>query len=200
MAAAMPTAQLLGDSRFWRLAVAAGLYNSVIIMFSTQVVPFATGLGIDATRAAGLLTIYLVGTLVGTPLVGAAADRIGGARLIALLCLALALWQGLIAAEPGFIGLALLAGLSGLQGSAMIPALGLALSRHFGPASFAKALGIATLVGLPFGVASVPLTSWMFVRTHSYTGAFLLAVAILALGAVLTMTLRERSSLQASAV
>jgi hypothetical protein len=73
----------------------------------------------------------------------------------------------------------------------MIPSMGLALSRHFGPANFSTALGAATLVGLPFGVASVPLTSWMFVRTQSYTGAFLLAAAILALGAVLTVTLRE---------
>ena len=197
--AAIPTGALLGDSRFWRLAVAAGLYNAVIIIFSTQVVPFATGLGVDATRAAGLLTIYLIGTLVGTPLVGVVADRIGGARLMAILCLALALWQGLLATQPGFMGLALLAGLSGLQGSAMIPSLGLALSRYFGPANFARTLGIATLVALPFAVAGVPLTSWMFVRTHSYTGAFLLAAAMLALAAVLAVTLRERASVQTSA-
>lgn len=182
---------ILRDTRFWRLALAVGLYSAVIVMFSTQIVPFATGIGVDETRATGLLTIYLIGTLVGTPLVGAVADRIGGARMLTLLCVALGLWQALLITHPGYLGLAVLSGLAGLQGSAGIPSIGLALSRLFGPQHFSKALGISTVVGLPFGVACVPVSSWIFVRTHSYTGAFLLATTILAIGALLAVTVRE---------
>jgi MFS family permease len=163
-------------------------------MFSTQIVPFAIGLKIDATSAAGLLTIYLIGTLIGTPLVGWAADKLGGTRMVALSCITLAVWQALLVAHPNFLMIAILAGLAGLQGSAMPPSLGLALSQHFGSSSFAKALGISGLVGLPFAVIGVPLGSWIFVRTGSYDATFIMAAIVLAIGAALTLTMRQSSS------
>jgi cyanate permease len=183
------------DSRFWRLALAGGLYNAVIVMFSTQLVPFALGEGIDPTRAALLLTAYLVGTLIGTPLFGWFADKVGGARMIGLLCVLLALWQGLLLTQPSYAFLALLAGLAGLQGAAMISCLGLALSERFGQNSFATAYGMANLVGLPFAVLSVPIASGLFVRTGSYSPAFLLATTVLMIGAVLAFSIGRRSAI-----
>ena len=187
--AELPTANVLRDSRFWRLSVAAGLNNAVIVMFSTQLVPFATGQGIDSTSAALLLTAYLVGTLVGTPVVGWLADKVGGARMIGILCLSLALWQALLLIHPGYAILALLAGVAGLQGSAMISCLGLALSEQFGQSSFAKVYGMTSLIGLPFAVLSVPIASGVFVRTGSYNAVFLLAAAVLVIGAVLALSI-----------
>lgn len=187
-AGATSAPKVFRDSRFWRIALAGGLYNAVIVMFSTQLVPFATGLGIDATKAAFLLTAYLVGTLIGTPLVGGLADRIGGARMIGLTCISLAIWQALLLTNPSYGVLALLAGLAGLQGSAMVSCMALALSEQFGQANFAKAYGASTLVGLPFAVASVPIAAGVFVRTGSYAPVFLLAAIVLAIGAVLALT------------
>ena len=183
---------ILRDSRFWRLAIAAGIYNAVIIMFSTQLVPFAIGLGIDPTKAAVLLTAYLVGTLVGTPLVGWSADKVGGARMIGALCVSLALWQALLLLHPPYALLALLSGLAGLQGSAMVSCLGLALSEQFGQSSFAKAWGTSTLVGLPFAVLSVPVASGIFVRTGSYSAVFLVAGATLVIGTALSLGIGRR--------
>lgn len=180
------------DSRFWRLAIAAGLYNAVIVMFSTDLVPYAIGSGIDPTKAALLLTAYLVGTLVGTPLVGLFADKIGGARMIGSLCLTFALWQFLLLLHPSYALLALLTFVTGLQGSAMISCLGLALSEQFDPSSFAKIWGTSNLVGLPFAVASVPVASVIFVRTGSYGSVFLLTVGILVIGSLLTVTIGRR--------
>lgn len=185
----LPVNSLLASSRFWRLAIAAGLYNSIIVMFSTSLVPFATGIGIEPTMAAMLLTAYLVGTLVGTPLVGWAADKVGGVQMITILCFTLALWQGLLVTHPGFVILLLITWLAGLQGSAMLPSLGLSLSNEFGRESFAKAFGISNLVGLPFAVLSVPVASAIFVRSGSYDGAFLLSAAMLATGMVLALTM-----------
>lgn len=187
-----PTPKLLGDSRFWRISITGGLYNAVIVMFSTQLVPFATGLGIDPTKAAVLLTAYLFGTLVGTPLVGWLADKIGGARLMGLLCVSLAIWQGLLVFQPAYTMLVLLAGLVGLQGAAMPSCQGLALSAQFGSRSFAKAWGVSTLVALPFAVLSVPVASGIFVHTGSYNGAFLVAAAALAMGTVLALSIGTR--------
>jgi MFS family permease len=190
---------VFGASRFWRLALAAGMNNAIIIMFSTELIPFATGLGIDPTRAAVLLTVYLVGTLVGTPLVGWAADKVGGARMIGILCLTLALWQGLLMTQPSYGVIALLSGLAGLQGSAMISCLGLALSEQFGQAAFAKAYGSSTLIGLPFAVLSVPVASGIFVRTGSYTTVFLVAVAVLVIGAALVVTMSRKRAVASPA-
>jgi MFS family permease len=184
---------LVRDSRFWRLALAAGLYNAVIVMFSTELVPYATGLGIDPTRAAVLLTAYLVGTLIGTPFVGWMADKVGGARMIGSLCLSLALWQACLLIQPAYPLIALLALLAGLQGSAMISCLGLALSEQLGQAGFARAWGASTLVGLPFAVLSVPVASGIFVQTGSYRLVFMLAAAMLAVGAVLALSIGRRS-------
>jgi MFS family permease len=187
----LPASSLIRDSRFWRLALAAGLYNAVIVMFSTELVPFATGTGIDVTSAALLLTFYLIGTLIGTPLVGWSADKLGGARMIGLLCVSLGVWQALLVLQPSYASLALLSGLVGLQGSAMPSCLGLALSQQLGESSFAKAYGASTLVGLPFAVLGVPIASGIYVHAGSYAGAFLVATIILALGALLALSVRQ---------
>jgi predicted MFS family arabinose efflux permease len=192
---ASPAPNVLRDSRFWRLALAAGLYNAIIVMFSTQLVPFAIGLGIEPTSAALLLTAYLIGNLVGAPLVGWGADKVGGARMIAIVCLSLALCQGLLLTHPGYPMLALLAWLAGLQGSAMVACLGLALSEQFGQAGFAKAWGASTLVGLPFAVAAVPVAAAIFVRTGSYNIVFLVATTVLVIGMVLVLGMRRRSAI-----
>lgn len=192
LTAGSPAPKVLRDSRFWRLALAAGLYNAVIVMFATELVPFAIGLGIDPTRAAVLLTAYLVGTLIGTPLVGLSADKLGGARMIGVLCVSLALWQALLILQPSYPLIALLSGLAGLQGSAMISCLGLALSEQLGRSSFAKAYGASTLAGLPFAVLSVPVASGIFVRTGSYSPVFLIASAVLVIGAALALSIGSR--------
>jgi len=195
----LPQPSLVRDSRFWRLALAAGLYNAVIVMFSTQLVPYAIGLGIDPTRAAVLLTAYLVGTLIGTPFVGWLADKVGGARMIGSLCLSLALWQACLLIQPTYALIALLALLAGLQGSAMISCLGLALSEQLGQAGFAKAWGASTLVGLPFAVLSVPVASGIFVQTGSYRLVFVMAAAMLAVGAVLALSIGRRNHMVGAA-
>jgi hypothetical protein len=94
----------------------------------------------------------------------------------------------------------LLSGLAGLQGAAMISCLALALSEQFGQSSFARALGASTLVGLPFGVLSVPLASGLYVRTGSYGVVFLLAVVVLIAGFVLAMSIGARRNLVERAV
>jgi MFS family permease len=195
-----PQPGLVRDSGFWRLALAAGLYNAVIVMFSTELVPYAIGLGINPTRAAVLLTAYLVGTLIGTPFVGWLADKVGGARMIGSLCLSLALWQACLLIQPTYALIALLALLAGLQGSAMISCLGLALSEQLGQAGFAKAWGASTLVGLPFAVLSVPVASGVFVQTGSYRLVFILAAAVLAVGAALALSIGRRNPLFSTAV
>jgi hypothetical protein len=94
--------------------------------------------------------------------------------------------------QPGFALLALLAGLAGLQGSAMPSCLGLALSEQLGQSRFARAWGASALVGLPFAVASVPVASAIFVHTGSYDRAFLLAAVVLAIAAILSLSVGQR--------
>jgi hypothetical protein len=102
--------------------------------------------------------------------------------------------------QPTYALIALLALLAGLQGSAMISCLGLALSEQLGQAGFAKAWGASTLVGLPFAVLSVPVASGIFVQTGSYRLVFVMAAAMLAVGAVLALSIGRRNHMVGAAL
>jgi len=190
--AEMPLGALLSSSRYWRLALAAGSYNGLIVMFATTLVPFAMQVGIAPTTSALLLTGYLVGTLVGTPLIGWGADKLGGIAMIVLTCLTIAIWFACLLVHPGFVALMVIAFLIGLQGSAMPPSLGMAFAQEFGQANFAKAWGFSSVIGLPFSIALVPISSMLFVRTGSYDAAFILSIALVLTGMLLPLTMMRR--------
>jgi predicted MFS family arabinose efflux permease len=183
--------ELLRSATYWKLMLAMSLLFASVVMIGSHLAPMAIGWGVSPARAASLLGIYGAAAILGTPLFGWLADRVGGRMVLVILAVDLAILFGLMILQPGFPLLIGLAALMGLHIASAPAGFALIIGENFGSESFGRAYGILQLVNLPFSVASVPLAAWIFERTGSYANALLLHVGLLALAAVLVLTIRR---------
>jgi predicted MFS family arabinose efflux permease len=169
----MTSAELFRSGRFWALSIAFAAIATGASVRSAHIVPLAMGWGIDATRAAVLISVSSIGGMLGSPVWGWVAERLGGARVLAILCIIGALGWVALLLKPPFLLLALLSAAMGFASGAVVPVVSLALSQVFGQPSFGRAFGLANLVSLPYTVVGVPAAAVVFVQTGSYTGAMI---------------------------
>lgn len=185
-------AQLLRSPRFWSLAVAFAVSSASSIVFGSHIAPMARTWGFAAPLAAVLLSISSLVGMAGTVVFGWVADRLGGARAVALIVFdAAALWLLLLLHLP-FAPTAVIIGLIGLHGAGAVPAISIALSEGFGREGFSRAYGLANLINLPFVVVCVPAAAVVYARTGSYTGAILGVACFLALASVFVVAAAGR--------
>jgi MFS family permease len=168
---------------FWATTYCGGIVAGAGVTISTHLVPFATGAGHDLQSAAFLLTVMGGAGMAGGVLFGLLADRIGGARTLGLMCLALALlWPALLSGSA-YSALALVTAGFGLCMSAVIPVVATLFGNLFRPGSFARVMGLYSLSAMPFGLLMPIAAGWMFDLTGSYRTVFLAFAALFA-GAV----------------
>jgi len=177
-------ARLARSPWYWGVLLAAGLLSCGGIVLMSHLVPYATDRGIPAASAALLLSVNGVFSMGGALLFGYVADRIGARRTLGLIGLIqAACWSGLVFADRFALFLPLLVGI-GLCGGGTHPAFSALLNSAYGRASFATALGLATLLMLPFTFAAAPLAGWLFDTSGSYRSAFALQIAAFLLAAL----------------
>jgi MFS family permease len=113
------------------------------------------------------------------------ADRLGGRRALALnaTCQAV-LWAGFLV-PMDFVPRAVLVMLIGINAGGMITCLGTALSQRFGPAALGGALGLWSLLNLPFAVGMPPLAGFLFESFNGYAAAFTIQIGLFLLAALL---------------
>lgn len=168
---------------FWATTYCGGIVAGAGVTISTHLVPFATGAGHDLQSAAFLLTVMGGAGMAGGVLFGLLADRIGGARTLGLMCLALALLWPALLSGGGYSALALVTAGFGLCMSAVIPVVATLFGNLFRPGSFARVMGLYSLSAMPFGLLMPIAAGWMFDLTGSYRTVFLAFAALFA-GAV----------------
>ena len=133
--------------------------------------------------------------MAGSVLFGWVADRIGGARGMALLAFDFAVLLGLLLLQLPFALLAVVIGLLGLHGSGMIPNLSRALADTFGQEGFSRAFGLATSLSVPFTLIGLVSTGISVSHTSSYAVAIAAtAVALLAV-VPLVLTVGRRKAI-----
>jgi MFS family permease len=182
--------QIVRRPAFWGLAIAAAAVITGIMILTFNMIPLAQWLGIDRTHGAILQSIMSFSGMAGSVLFGWVADRIGGARGLALLAFNFAVLMGLLLLDLPFPVLAVVIGLLGLHGAGMIPNLSRALADAFGPQSFSRAFGLSTSLSVPFTIIGLVGMGIVFTHTQSYAPA--LAGAGLLLLAVVPMALSAR--------
>jgi len=155
----------------------------------SHLVPFATDRGISTTSAALLLSVNGVFSMAGALLFGQVADRIGARATLGLIGLVqAACWSGIIFADSFMLFLPFLVGI-GLCGGGTHTAFSALLNAAYGRASFANALGLATLLMLPFTFVAAPLAGWIFDSTGSYVIAFQVQIAAFLAAAVVYLVI-----------
>lgn len=174
---------------FVRLYVATLCLNVVLYVPFVHLPPAAEDIGITPLRAAGLVGVIGVASVVGRLLIGAQGDR----HLLAILykacfllvTVSLPVW----ALADGYAGLLVFAVLIGTGYGGYIALTPAVLARLFGPRDLGRLLGrLYTAVAL--GAAAGPLAVGAAAdRLGGYTEALMALLAVAALGTCLILPL-----------
>lgn len=184
--------RLLADRYFWGILVSAGLITTGGIVIVSHLVPFATDSGIAPTKAAALLSVNGTASMVGALMCGIIADRIGARLTVGMIGVVLAVLWSLLLAFPRYeVILILLIGIGPCSGG-LHPAFAALLANAFGREGFAQALGLATLLMLPFTFFAAPLAGGIYDATGSYSTAFMLEIGAFTIAAVMLLGLFAR--------
>ena len=125
-------------------------------------------------------TIVAAVTLAGAlakPLFGILSDQFDKRRVaaISLACQIVGV-AGIIAAD-GFWGLAASGCLFGLGYGGVMPLWSVLIATLFGSKAFARVMGLMGPLTVPFTLAGLPFTTFVFERTGSYVPAFAIMLA-----------------------
>lgn len=183
-AAATPTdaemPNLLRDSSFWRISLAVGVLMAAFTAVLANLVPFAVGHGVAPKQAALLISVISVAGVSGKLLFSVFADRINlkTAILSALLMVGVPL---LVLTQLQAFWVMVLAAVSvGLASGAFLPAWGAILARIYGPLVFGRVMGRMQPVTIVMVILAMPMTGYLFDVTGSYSAAFLVLAAAVA--------------------
>jgi MFS family permease len=192
-------AELARTPRFWMLSLPFMALAAGSIVLTAQMAPMARGWGYSPTLAATLLSIQSFAGIAGTVVFGWVADRLGGARTMALLAFNAAVIWVLLLLDVPFAAKAVLIALYGLHGAGPLPVIGVALSEAFGKESFSRAFGLVNLANLPVSVVCVPLAAAIGTHTGSYAGAIMLEAGFLLVAALAAFPAGRARSVAAKA-
>lgn len=167
----MTVGQILRAPAFWALSITAAMIITSIMVLTFNMIPIAESLGIDRDRGALLQAIMSFSGMAGSILFGWVADRIGGARGIALLAFNSAVLLILLQLDLPYAALAVVIGLLGLHGAGMIPNISRALAFSLGQGSFSRAFGLQSALSVPFTAVGIWAMGAAFTRTGSYSVA-----------------------------
>jgi MFS family permease len=141
------------------------------MVLTFNMIPLTTSLGVDRDHGALLQSIMSVSGMFGSIFFGWVADRLGGARGLALIVFDMAVLFGLLLLDLPFAGLTVVIALLGMHGAGTIPNISRALGDAFGAASFSRAFGLSTSLSVPFTVIALQGVAATYTRAQTYSPA-----------------------------
>lgn len=163
--------QIVRQPRFWGFAIAAAATITGTMVLTFNMIPITTSLGVDRDHGAILQSIMSLSGMAGSVFFGWIADRIGGARGLALVVFDMAVLFALLLLDLPFPALAVVIGLLGMHGAGTIPNISRALADTFGPDGFSRAFGLSTSLSVPFTIIALQGVAGTYTRVQSYAPA-----------------------------
>jgi len=163
------------------LAIGFGYYT-----FASHVVPYATDRGMSTTAAALVLTVCSVGGMAGTLLAWGITVKLGNRYALVSVIALQALATYLFVLTRDAWAFYLVALLLGFSFSAASPTRMGMVAPLFGLRSVGAILGFAALSFSVGGIAGPFLAGYIFDARGSYSLAFIVAGALLSVGALVT--------------
>lgn len=193
-------AQLLSRPTFWALCLAAIASMTSSVLLGTLVVPMGESWGFSRGQSAAIQSIMSAVALVGSILFGWMADRIGGARTLAVIAFDCMVLWGLLLLQLPFAAVAVVVGLLGMHGAGAIPGLGRGISDAFGQASFSRGFGVNTMIGLPFMAVALIGAPSVYAATGSFAPAILAMAAFFVVGVFMALYAGRGRNAEATAL
>jgi cyanate permease len=189
--------QLLHSPRFWLLALAVGAVNTSSVTLASHLPAMGVAWGYAPTSAAALASVMSLVGMAGSIIFGFVADKIGGARTLALIAFDAAILWALLLLDLPYSARAVVIGLIGMHGSGAIPAISKAIASAFGEASFSRAFGFATTVTLPLMIAAVYGFGVIFQIQGSYAAGLVAMIAYFIIAVPLAIIAGRRAPMPA---
>ena len=179
--------QLLKSPYFWSLALAVSAMNTSVTLLGVHLVAMAESWGFTRDNGALMASTMSFCGMAGSILFGMIADRLGGARTVALVVFdGMVLWLLFLLGLP-FPLLLVVIGVMGMHGSAGIPAASKAYAEALGAASFSRAYGLSATMTLPLTVLCIIGTGTVYRLNGNYTVTILVMAAYCAIGVPLAL-------------
>ena len=188
------TGELLMRRELWLIAVMFGLLFCSSTTLLTNVVPYASDLGIERGRAAYVLSGIAVCSALGKLIFGPLVDRIPLRAAMWLSLAVQAIGWALVINAPNFAMLLASTALWGLGMGGTLPIQGVMLGRVFGREDFGQAMGLILPLTTFVPAFAPPLVGHFYDVTGSYTLPFTAFLAAFAIPAVLLLFVRMRPS------
>jgi len=190
----LATSTLLVDPAFWLITLTSALIVGGAISKSAHLAPLMIERGMTVDRAALLLSISGGTGIIGSPLLGWLAEKVGGSVALAVSAFAQgAAWLILLYAQG--MGLLIVdAVVVGACAGGYMVSTAVLIGAIYGRENFARVYGVLTVLTLPFVFGAAPLAGYLRDLTGSYAAPFLMHAAAFAMAgfAALVIARRER--------
>lgn len=185
--------RLLRQRDFWCIGLSVGLTFAVTQSVLASLVPYATDAGIDAKKAALLVSSLSVCSILGKLLFGALAERVDK-RWLLLTVVAFTLLQLVtLIAQPDFVWLLVICGLAGFALGGELPVWAAIIAERFGPRSFGTVMGLMNPINMVCSLAAISYVGIAYDRSGGYTQPFSVFLGVAAVAAVMTVLIRRPS-------
>ncbi|HIG59744.1 MAG TPA: MFS transporter [Gammaproteobacteria bacterium] len=165
-------ARAIRERDIWLISLIAGPCYMGVAAVVIALPSHGLDLGLSPMQAS---TAVLVTTLFGTlakPLAGTVSDYMSKRLVVGIAIVLQLLATGVLLIASDLFMLCLAGALFGLGYGSIAPLWSLLLAERFGLADFAKVMGLAMPLTMPFSLIGLPLTTLIFEMTGSYTPAF----------------------------
>ena len=182
----------LSSTPMWLLIGGFFVCGYTVALVSTHFVAFATDRGIAPTTAATALGLLGGCNIIGSLLAGTVSDRIGRKNPLALIyLLRAAAFVFLLTAHTPWM-LYLFAIVAGVSWFSTIPLTVALTAEIYGVRHMGTLVGIAFTSHQVGGAVSIYLAGWLFDLSGSYTGVYLVGIALLLGAALASYAIQER--------
>ena len=186
-----------GRRALWGAAIGYAMDGFDLLILGFMLRQIGRDLNLNAVQAASLVTVTLIGAVVGGLAFGLLSDRLGRIRVLTWTILVFALFTGLCAFAQGYWDLLIYRALAGL-GLGGEFGIGMALAAEAWPA--AKRASASSYVGLgwQFGVLAAALATPALLPIIGWRGMFVLGLFPAAIAYVIRRQLHEGPSTSAA--
>lgn len=190
-------ATIIRERTFWVLLIFLFPMGMALSVIQFNLAGLASERGLTMKEAGALLSILSSMLLAAKFLWGYLADRVEPRLLFAAAALANALGCFGLSLAAGFFAMAAALVVVGLATGGMLPLVGAALSREFGPA-FGRAFGLVTM-SLPLTLVGPPIAARLQESWGSYAPVLAVTAAFVATAILAALFLRPKAAMPATA-
>lgn len=163
---------------FWMLLIAVFGVSGCVAGPNTHTIPYMTDIGYSTAAATMIVSVFMLMVSVGKILLGVIYDRLGtraGNLFVGCCCIAFPLMALAARARAAAWGYAVFVGLASAGSSVPLSILTL---KYFGERDFSMVFSFVNMASTAGTAAIVPMMGWVYDRTGTYAGAWMLVLAV----------------------